>query len=98
MRIKGRARNCKFNQFFNCRSEKQSLLAFSEEKICLSMLCFLKHFKLEFQLFTSENAGSTASYVISDKGSIALLIFYTLEYAPLYSKDKGQIDELILRC
>ena len=30
-KIKGWERNCKSNQFFNCRSEKQSLLAFSEE-------------------------------------------------------------------
>lgn len=96
-RNKGGARNCKSNKFFNCRSEQQSLLAFSEEKIFL-MFCSLKHFKLEFQLCTSENAGSAASYVISDKCSIVLLIFYTLEYAPLCSKDKGQIDDLILPC
>ena len=34
-------------------------------------------------------------HVISGKCSIVLLIFYTLEYAPLCSKDKGQIDDLI---
>lgn len=30
-KVKGRERNCKSNPFFNCQSEKQSLLAFSEE-------------------------------------------------------------------
>ena len=30
-KIKDRARNCKSNHFFNCRSEKQSFLVFSEE-------------------------------------------------------------------
>ena len=44
-KVKGRERNCMSNQFFNCRSEKQSLLAFNEEGVfdCKSMLRGLPH-------------------------------------------------------